>query len=336
MKIPSARKLPSGRWFIRVSVDGKSYNGTFDTEKQAVAWAAQVKNDAKSIRPTGRMTLTAAIDKYIDVRSGLLSPSTVRGYRIIQKNRFQNMMTRDIFSATEAEWRRAVALDAKRYSGKTVINSWRFISSVITETTGQKITVSLPQDTSEELPWLTPDQIQIFVEAIKGDPAEVAALLALSSLRRSELDGLDMSDIDLDAGVIRVRDVVVLDENNQRIKKRETKNKTSRREVPIIPPLAEAIKALPYTTGKVIRITPTTASRRINEICREAGLPEVALHGLRRSFASLAYHLAMPERVAMKIGGWSNIQTMHNIYVKIADSDVVKNASAFTAFFDSD
>lgn len=61
---------------------------------------------------------------------------------------------------------------------------------------------------------------------------------------------------------------------------------------------------------------------RINTVCRRAGLPEVGVHGLRRSFASLAYHAGWPERVTMQIGGWSDIQTMHKVYIKLDSTDV--------------
>ena len=73
----------------------------------------------------------------------------------------------------------------------------------------------------------------------------------------------------------------------------------------------------------------------INQVCRENGLPEVGVHGLRHSFASLAYHLKMPEKITMEIGGWANLGTMRNIYTHIAQRDREKYSSSFLDFFEN-
>lgn len=191
MKIPKARQLPSGAWFCRVRVDGQDISITRDTEKEAVAEAMAVKAGIKEAeKKPKKKTLTQAIDDYIEARRNILSPATIRGYKNIQDNRFQSMMQRDIFDVTPDQWQRAVNLEAKKVTAKTLTNSWRFIASVIAEATGQRLTVRLPQIIPAERPWLTPDQIPKFVEAVKGDKAEIPALLALSSLRRSEIVGL--------------------------------------------------------------------------------------------------------------------------------------------------
>ena len=73
---------------------------------------------------------------------------------------------------------------------------------------------------------------------------------------------------------------------------------------------------------------------RINRICKKEGLPEVGVHGLRHSFASLAYHLGVPEKIAMEIGGWANSQTMHKIYTHISKADAERYVTQMSAFFD--
>ena len=48
MKIPKARLLSSGRWFIQLRIDGKSVSGTFDSEEEAVIWATSMKQTLRS------------------------------------------------------------------------------------------------------------------------------------------------------------------------------------------------------------------------------------------------------------------------------------------------
>jgi len=334
MKIPVAKQLPSGAWFCRVRVDGQDISITRDTEKEAVAEAMAVKAGIKdAAKKPKNKTVTKAIDDYIDARRNVLSPSTIRGYKTIQENRFPSMMHKDIHSITPDQWQRAVSAEAKTVKAKTLTNSWRFVSSVIFEETGQRFNIRLPQIVPAERPWLTPEQIPQFVEAVKGDPIEIPALLALSSLRRSELINLRWKDVDIKKGVLKVNGAAVFNEEGKLIRKQETKNRTSRRTVPIIPPLLDALKAAEQKGEYVVTWHPNAIMCRVNRICAGHALPEVGLHGLRHSFASLAYHLNIPEKVVMEIGGWADNQTMRKIYTHISQKDISDHSSALTGFF---
>lgn len=183
---------------------------------------------------------------------------------------------------------------------------------------------------------MDPDQITIFVKAIKGSEIEIPALLGLSSLRKSEILALDWKHIDLANGVIRVEGAAVLDEHNNLVYKKTNKNKKSRRKIPIIQPLKEALENQPVKSGLIVKTYHNNLYKQINKICRESGLPEVGVHGLRRSFASLAYHLGFSEEMTMKIGGWSDIYTMRRIYTKLAERDIAEKSLVFTSFFQSD
>lgn len=334
MKKPEARQLPSGAWFCRVRIDGQDVSITRDDKDVAEAEAYAIKTGIKEAeKKQKKKTLSQAIDDYIEVRQNILSPSTIRGYRIIQNNRFQSMMKKDVYSVKQDQWQRAVNLESKRFNAKTLTNSWRFLSSVIAETTGEQIKIRLPQVVANERPWLTPEQIPAFVEAVKGSSIEVPALLALSSLRCSELLNLRWTDIDLEKGVLRVNGAAVCDEDGNLVRRQETKNITSRRTVPIIPPLRDALNRMPSHGEYVVTMTANGIYKHINRICADNGLPEVGIHGLRHSFASLAYKLEMPEKIAMQIGGWANDQTMRKIYTHLAQEQITSHSQNFVNFF---
>ena len=61
----------------------------------------------------------------------------------------------------------------------------------------------------------------------------------------------------------------------------------------------------------------------------------MGVHGLRRSFASLCYHLGISEAVTMISGGWSDFRTMRKIYTKISESDIANQAKLYTEFFEN-
>lgn len=335
MKTPKARRLPSGSWFVRVRVDGQDISITRPTEKEALAEAMAVKAGIRQdARTPGRdKTVSRAIDEYIADRQNILSPSTIRGYRIIQHNRFQAVMQKRIGSISPQQWQSVVNAEARIYSAKTVKNSWGFLASVIKDATGQDVSVRLPQVIAKPHEFLTPWQIPLFLDAIHGDSVETAALLALSSLRQSEIMAIRWEDVDLDAGLIHVCGAAVPDEHNHLIRKEQTKNASSRRDVPIIPPLRKVLEAVPNKEGPVVTISTSWMYKRINALCKKAGLPEIGVHGLRHSFASLAYQLQMPEKVAMEIGGWSDDKTMKKIYTHISKKTRSDYGSVFTQFF---
>jgi integrase len=318
-----------------VRINGQDVSVTRPTKKEAEREALAIKMGFREARKAPRnLNLTEAIDKYIEARSAILSPSTIRGYRIVQRNRFQSVMRVNLSTMTDEKWQRAANQESRTYSAKTIKNSWGFIASVVEDATGKrpKITIKPVQPTDE--PWLTPEEINVFCEALRGDSCEIPALLALSSLRRSEILGLTWENIDLKNSQIKVRGAIVPDENNHLIHKKENKTVTSTRTIPfIIPQLRDALEDTKRVSEFVCTMHPDTMRNRVNHICAAQGLPEVGLHGLRRSFASLCYHLGISEAVCMQIGGWSDIYTMRKIYIKLSQQDVHDQASRFQHFF---
>ena len=342
MKTPKAHKLPSGSWNCRVRDFGNDISITNIDKKAAIAEAMAVQAEllaerSKINKPDKSMTVYQAMDNYIAERANVVSPSTVRGYRCIQKNRFKSAHRLKVFEISEQKWQHIVNDESPLCSAKTLKNSWRLLSASIYAATGQKIRVQLPQVVEKDLPFLTPEQIEIFVEAIKGEPCEIPALLALTSLRRSEILALHWENIDLDHHMILVSGSAVYGPDQRLVLKAENKNRTSKRSVPIIRPLEDAIRRSDHPDkGLVVTGNPNNIWVQVNRICRKSSLPEVGVHGLRRSFASLAYHLGLPEEVTMRIGGWSNAYTMRKIYTKLSQRDIAEQSAVFMAFFEGE
>ena len=244
------------------------------------------------------------------------------------------MMKSDVYTTTDEQWQAAIRREAKGKSPKYIANVWGMLSAAILESTGKKPRVNLPAKEKNERPYLEPDQITKFVEAVKGDPVEIAALLALSSLRRSELRALTWDCINFDKKTITVKGAAVYAGKEEGlVYKKQTKTATSHRIVPMIPPLEEALRAAEHTSEYIVTIGGTCLLKRINAVCSANGLPEVGVHGLRHSFASLAYQLQIPEKIAMEIGGWADDGTMRKIYTHLAQKDIAERAKDFSNFF---
>lgn len=332
--VPKATLTASGMWYIRLRLNGESIPIYADTEAQCKAEAIAVKSGIadKAKASKHSPTLGECIDRYIEDRAGVLSPATCRGYRQVRLHRFQSVMDDPVEALTN--WQSVISREASLCSPKTLKNAWGLIRSVLAENNIQINPVKLPQVIKSERPWLDYEQIGVFLNAAYGKPGELAALLALHSLRRSEICAVTPSDVDLKAGTISIAGSAVFDEDCHLVFKDTNKTVASRRVIPImIPRLNELLTAIPPEQPRLVQEYPNSVWRQINRICRKSGLPEVGIHGLRHSFASLAYHLGMSEQETMELGGWSDSQTIHRIYLHLAKADRLNAANKMSEFY---
>ena len=336
MKLPEPKRRPSGVWYIQLKLGGGSQYINGRTAKEcrdkARLYKAEYLSGVREIRQ-GPKTLSSAIDDYIDKRRNTLSPSTIEGYRHIQRGRFKEIMPLPIDAKTD--WQAVCNAEALLCAPKTLRNAYRFVVSVMADNGIVLPKITLPPLESKPRAWLEPDQIRILVSSVEGDAA-IPVLLALHSLRRSELLAVTWDDIDLDREIIRVSGAVVMDENRNYIEKPTNKTQSSARSVPImIPELTAVLRAVPEEkrTGHLVTVSPNQVPVVINRACRAAGVPEVGTHGLRHSFASLAYHLGLSELETMRLGGWSDSQTMRKIYTHLSESDRLSAENKMKTFY---
>jgi integrase len=127
-----------------------------------------------------------------------------------------------------------------------------------------------------------------------GNPVIAAYLqgLLLTGARREELAGLTWADVDFQWKSLTIRDKV----EGERI-------------IPLTPYLSALLAGLPRRSEWVFS-SPTAASGRIQEpriahihALAAAGLPHLSLHGLRRSFGTLAEWVECPAGVVAQIMG---------------------------------
>ncbi len=339
MKLPEPKKRKNGTWYIQLRLNGVSQYVNGSSAKECRDKARLLKSEysagVREIRK-GVTTLTEAIDRYIDKRRNSLSPSTIEGYRHIQRGRFVDIMQEPIDA--KIDWQAVCNAEALLCAPKTLRNAYRFVVSVLADNGIAAPKITLPPLESKTRGWLEPEQIPPLVAAAVGTPSAFPVLLALHSLRRSELLAVTWEDIDLQRGTIHVSGAIVMDENRNYIEKPTNKTQSSNRVLPImIPELRDALDAVPQDerTGHLVTCSPNTVPVLINRACRAAGVPEVGTHGLRHSFASLAYHLGLSELETMELGGWSDAGTMRKIYTHLSQNDRAKAQNKMTAFYEN-
>lgn len=326
MYVPKPRRQKDGIWSVRVRVNGQTVIVKGGTENSCLREAQRVKAGLLTEKRSAIGTLGYIVDRYLKEYGPVLSPSSMRGFRSIRKNRFLRYMEMDI---GRIDWQKMISDETREVSPKTVKCAWGLVRRSLKVIANISPEVRLPQVPVKELPFLQPEEIPLFLDALKGNIAEVPALLELHGLRRSEMMALQYSDIR--GGVIHIHGAVVQNEDGKFVRKETNKNRASTRNVPIfIPRLAELCKG---KTGPVMTIGTNTLYSNIKRCCEKAGVTVLGNHGLRRSMASLGWHLGLNERQLMQLGGWSDFGTMHRTYIRLAQTDKSEAAEKFKNFF---
>lgn len=325
MRIPNAIKLPSGRWRAVVQVKGVRYSITKDTKKDAERAAALLKMSPE--QRALKMTYREAIDSYVK-KYEKLSPSTIKGYRDIQNHRLQGIMDLPISACTDLQT--VFNREADKVSVKTLKNTYALLSAACKFVGVEVEKIKFPQGEKKERPFLNREQIKIFCKAIEGEEFEIAYLLCLHSLRRSEM--LAMKKSLIKDGIIHVRGAIVNSEKGM-VYKPTNKTAASTRDIPIfIPRLSQLVEEA--SEGFLCPWTVSRIDKRLRAILEENELPVSGVHMLRHSFASAAWAVGMSEQTCMKLGGWSEYKTMREIYTHLEEAkqreDVSKLMNLFT------
>ena len=338
MKVPAPRQLPSGSWFIQMRLGGQSVPVTERTKAECVKTAQLLKAQymAERERPKGRntqRTVGELVEDYIKKYTPVLSASTVRGYQTIRRNRFQSVM--GLYPARVTSWQKVINDELRAVSEKTVTNAWGLVSAALRDAKISVPEVKLAPVPETDLPFLEPEEIPLFLDAVRGDPCELEILLELHGLRNSEARKVVKDNqIDLKHRIINVQGAIVRGSEGF-VEKKTNKSKKGTRAVPIfIPRLEELAKELAGKGEAPPMHGASMILEHVHQACERAGVTDVDNHGLRRSFASLCYSTGkVSERSLMEMGGWNDAATVHKFYIKLAQRNRKGAVEALRGFY---
>lgn len=330
----TAKKLPSGAWRVQVYA-GKDAAGkrqylsfTRPTKKEAEYEALQFQLHYKEVsRDSSAMTLSEAMEKYIQSKSAILSPSTIRGYHLTRKNHLQGLMDVRLNRLTPAMIQEAINQEAKPYktkdgktktpSPKSVHNIHGLLSAVLAEYhPSLHLNTTLPQKKIVEQTILEPEQIGTLLRAVEGNEMEIPVLLAVwLCMRSSEITGLTWDCVDFQRKTVTVKQARVRDKDNKWVEK-GTKTTSSTRTINAPDHIMDKLKAAKKTaTGDhVVTIKGNCLYQRLKTILKRNNLPDIRFHDLRHTSASVMVLLNIPDKYAQKRGGWATPNTMRKVY----------------------
>ena len=336
-------QLKSGSWRVKVYV-GKDEQGkpkfisvTRATKNECLRDAADIAIHHHEVdRDCRKLTLGEAIDDYLESKSNILSPSTIRGYDYVRRLTLPSLMDMKLEAITSNLAQKAINLEAKTRSPKTVSNIFGVLSVIMRTYCDKKLYVTLPCKQKKDYTVLTENEIRVLIRSVQGHPCEIPVLLGLMlGLRRGEILGLRPEDYDRKNKRICIRRVMVEDKNSHFIEKPTPKTFTSNRELIVPEYLAKRIEAVIDAGRSLNEYSAARISKVLGDICLKNGIPKVTLHDLRRQNASVMLALGIADKYAMERGGWSTPNIMKSVYQMTMSDQRINVDKAINNYFES-
>ena len=313
---PKPVELPSGAFRCQVMVNGKRIDVVDDDPEVAHAKALALKSGViqEQKKHQKSMTVGEAIDKYIESKDSVLSPSTILGYRKQRKNTFQDLMGIDISNLRAEVIQKSVNRMAKEKSPKYVRNAYGLLTAALSVYAPDlSLNVTLPQKRKPDIAIPTEEEIDLIAQDIKGDEFELPFLLAAwLGLRTSEIRGLTWDCVEGDK--LHIKQALVDGPNGPALK--ATKTYSGDRRLPLPKYLHELIEAQKKlkTDEYIVHCNRNQLYKCLYRACRRLGLPHYRFHDLRHYQASVLLALGVPDKYAMERMGHASTNMLKNVY----------------------
>ena len=304
--MPKAKKLPSGSWRCRVyshtGPDGVKHYESFtaptkqEAEMQAAKFATKKERISKS-----DLTVAEAIEGYINAKSGVLSPCTVRGYRVIQRNGFNEINNIRIKKLDSETVQKYISNLASVKSEKTVRNTYALLTSALSlYLPDAHFRVTLPPKRRKSTNAPSDEDVKrLFREAAPWLKTCIA-LAAYGSMRRGEICALKYGDVK--GRIVHIHADIIPNENGQYVYKDMPKNDQSVRDV-LLPQKVIDLMGKGKAGDFIISKSPNTITTSFIRLRDKMGLA-FRFHDLRHYYASIGAVLQVPDSYLSEFGGW--------------------------------
>jgi len=224
--------------------------------------------------------------------------------------------------------------------------------------------VNPPKVTKKEIEYMKKEQVTKFIDCIKGSPDyPVIAAAIFTGMRQGELLGLKWKNVDLESGIIHVREQLQYIPGRGFFFKPPKQN--SIRDIPIPLPLNYIFRQVGKEQDKIKEIfeeaeanTPegkggyndidlifckpdggpidgTKLTKRFQELLAENDFQKIRFHALRHTFATMCRAAGMEIADIQDMLGHADISTTKNMYTHVEIEPLRKAMDKFTEYLGS-
>lgn len=328
------KKLDNGKWVIQccyVDQYGKKHRPRFygKTKYECFEYEQRLRN----LGYFDEMTVGEAIRRYIDNKSNVLSPSTVKGYENYLRNHYNTIKNKKLTQLTSADVQKEINIVYPNLSPKSLRNIYGLMMAAVkTFCPDKALNFDYPLKVKTEINIPSKDDVTAIIDNAPTENVKIGIMLAsYMGLRRSEICALTWDDIDLANRRLSINKAVVMDDNNVYVTK-ATKTTTSSRVLDIPDILLTELETLSQNTGTVLGLLPhnlsdgfRTALRRTQIKCR--------FHDLRHYYASVMLMLGVPDKYAMERMGHSSNRMLKTVYQHTFNDKQTQITNALNSYF---
>ena len=331
---PRPIELPSGAFRCQTMVKGERIS-VVDVDPavahaKVLAIKAGIIEESKNPRS---ITLGVAIDRYIESKDAVLSPSTIVGYKKMKRNDFAPLLKVNVSDITQEKVQRWVNTLAKEKSSKSVRNAHGLLVVILAEYRPEMtLRTTLPQKDVVQINIPNEEQIAIIMQGCKGREEELPIMLALwLGLRASEIRGLTWDDVK--DGRLHIKQAIVQGEDGPALKK--TKTVSGDRWIKLPAHIEELIEAQPRRGEYIVTLTGQAMYKRFSRLCARLGLPHFRFHDLRHTAASVSAMLGVPTKYSQQRMGHQTDDMLKKVYEHTLRSKEDEFADRIDAYFEA-
>ena len=309
------KKLPSGKWrvqgYFKDPMTGIVSRPSFtaDSKAEASRMVAEYQAGLRLSRSDDPL-VKDCVDRYIASKESTLSPSTVRGYRTIQRNDLKLIENHRISTLTSDVVQNLISALSRTHQPKTVRNIYALLTSSISMFSDKAFKVTLPQKKPIEYHIPTSEDVRNLIDNASESLRLPIVLAATGTLRAGEVCALRYRDVD--EGGIHVRCDMVKSADNEWVIKDVPKTSSSARFVPLPPKVMDMIgRGDPdaFVYGR----NPAALDHAFRRLRDKLGL-KCRFHDLRHFAASSMHALNIPDAFIQERGGWKSNATLRAVY----------------------
>jgi integrase len=332
----------------------KARVGTFDTEKAAektlTAWLADLDKGV-TVEPT-KMTMTELLRRWLDDEAAArVRSTTLAGYRLTVETHIipalGNVPAQRLTVADVQRFRSEMVKTGKVRTAQVALLrlkqalAWAVAADLLSRNVSAS--VKRPNAKAPERKTWSADEARRFLKAAESDGYSPLWLLLLTTgLRRGEALGLRLQDLDLDRGLLTVRQTVVACKGAAIVQ--EPKSKAASRTVRLPAETVAALRAhrkrqaerqlaaetwvdgdLVFSTRTGKPINPRHVLRSFAAIVNRAGVPRISIHDLRHTHATLLLRDGVPVKVVSERLGHAQASITLDVYAHVM-SDMQEQA----------
>ena len=302
-------ELPSGN--IRRQVydytdeNGKKHYKSFTapTRVEVNIMVEEWKKNRRGLKED--LTLAVAVERYIALKTGVLSPSTVCGYecdlRRIKRHCIGDI---ELKVLNNIDLQRFVSEMAVEVSPKTCVNTFGLVCSALNVFLPEfKPQATMPERKKSSVKVPEVDEVQALINHCDCLEMKLAIILAAKyTLRRGEICALTFDDINYKTRHISVNKAFVNVERRY-WELKSPKTVYSYRDIVVSDDVLTAIKTLDPKRQYILGMNPDQLEHKYQYLKKKSGI-NVRFHDLRHHAASVMHAAGIPQRYIEAKGGW--------------------------------